>query len=158
MFVYDLVIIGKNVSALTAVIYAAMAKDPMVHIACPNEEHTAVGVNNYLGNIKNDYNTFWNSVNRQTERFEFERVEQDVKSIVIKGSEAHIKLSEREIKAKAIIISTKETLELIDTTKATDKKVIFKCGTALNNSLEQISLAGTGCIAAIDARNHLSSH
>lgn len=161
MHVYDIVVIGKNISALTATIYAAMSRKSTLCISCPSEQHYATGVDRYLGNPGGDYGALHAEIRQQLERFAFEELPEDVAAIKTEGPEVVIRTAGGAVRTKSVVISTKPVAELLG--KAAADGVadggagpVFYCGEALNGDTEAIALAGTGCMAAIDARIYLT--
>ncbi|KAH9386618.1 uncharacterized protein NEMAJ01_1514 [Nematocida major] len=155
MKVYDIVIVGKNISAMTAAIYAGMSKTKTLYINCPNEKIEVTGVNNYLGYEAGTYDAFHENTYKQLMKFQVEKIESNVKKIVIEENTARICIEgEPDVVANALILSTEDVYNKIENKK--DSSFIFKCGKLLNNCTEMISLAGTGSMAAIDARQFIA--
>ncbi|KAI5191606.1 hypothetical protein NEMIN01_1590 [Nematocida minor] len=154
MKVYDIVIVGKNISAMTAAIYAGMANIKTLQIACPEETVEVSGVNNYLGYKTGSYEGFHAKTKQQLEKFNVEKSEENIRKIVIEKGAARI-YGNDEILARTLIVSTEEILKKIEKTSNT-QDFVFKCGKILNNSTEMISQAGTGCMAAMEAREFIS--
>ncbi|KAI5184524.1 hypothetical protein NEHOM01_0199 [Nematocida homosporus] len=150
MLVYDIVIVGKNISALTAAIYSGMARKSTLHITCPSEEMNTSGVNRYLGYKEGSYATFQATTERQLEKFKVSSLEEDLQEVQVNGDRAIVKTETQAICAKTVIISTKQHLAVTETGAGED--VVFPCGEAYDGCIEMVSLAGTGAMAAINAR------
>ncbi|KAI5172534.1 hypothetical protein NEFER03_1609 [Nematocida sp. LUAm3] len=156
MLVYDIVVVGNNISAFAAVIYSAMSRRSTLHITCPSENVSITGVNNYLGYKEGTYNEFYNRTIKQISKFQVSNLDEDIEEIEIEEDKGVIRTKNKKIEAKAIILSTKELLSCMKT--GSDSKVLFVCGEAYNGNTEMISLAGTGTMAAIDARMMLEKN
>ncbi|OAG29269.1 thioredoxin reductase (NADPH) [Nematocida displodere] len=156
MRVFDFVIIGRNVSAMSAAIYAAMSNRSTLYISCPSEVHSAEGVNRYLGFKDGSYKVFHEKVSNQLSRFSMDRLDEDVHKI-IHGKQGTLVVTNNEtISAKSVIVSTAEVSRLVE---GADSAPVFLCGSALSGvqQKELVALAGTGVMAAIDARLALTN-
>lgn len=154
MFIYDIVVIGKNISAVVAAMYSGMAQRSLLHILCPEEEHGATGVNKMIGYKEGGYDMFYKNCLQQLSGFNVESLEESVHKINIGESSIIIKTKTREVEAKTVIISTKNQLNIVN--GDTKKDFVFFCGEALNGDQELASLAGTGCMASIDSQSYLN--
>lgn len=155
MQVYDLVILGSNVSAITAAIYVAMSSRPSLYISCPGFKHKATGVNKYLGFSSGTYDAFYEQIKKQLGHFKMETREEDVTAISAAKDSVEIQTSSGlKITAKSVIVAHKEVLEKASGPLSPHR--VFLCGSARSNNQDLLSLAGTGAMAAIDARNTLN--
>ncbi|KAI5192522.1 hypothetical protein NECID01_1971 [Nematocida sp. AWRm77] len=150
MRVYDIVVIGKNISAITAGIYAAMSKKSLLCIEHPGEVHTATGVDKYTGNLSGDYNALYTNIRAQFKQFKVPELERKVEGLECTEEGVVIRTDQEEITAKSLIVSTKDVSSMLGESSACPS--VFLCGEALNGDKEALSLAGTGCMAAMDAR------
>ncbi|EIJ89033.1 hypothetical protein NEPAR06_1102 [Nematocida parisii] len=155
MKVFDIVIIGRNISAMTAAIYAAMSKSNTLYISPPTEKGQVTGVNKYVGYLSGDYENFRMSTYKQLKKFDIPESDFPVERIMVEDEYLRI-FTDEEILAKTVIISTDDVLEKVEGDN--NSKMIFKCGNLINNQTEMIALAGTGCMAAMDARTFISEH
>lgn len=155
MQVYDLVILGSNVSAITAAIYVAMSSRPSLYISCPGLKHKASGVNNYLGFSSGTYDVFHEQLKMQLGQFKMETREEDVAAISAAENSVEIQTSSgAKIITKSVIVAHKEVLEKASGPLSPHR--VFLCGPARSDNQDLVSLAGTGAMAAIDARNTLN--
>lgn len=154
MKVYDIVILGGNIAAMSAGIYSGMANIKTLQILYPEENIDASDVNKYLGYKKGTYEEFHANTLKQMNKFSIEKINQSIEKIVVEKEIVEI-IGEEKIGARAVIISTEEMMEKIEG-NGKESKIVFTCGQAFNNSTKMISLAGTGCMAAMDARIFLS--
>lgn len=154
MFIYDIVVVGKNVSALVAAMYSGMAQKSLLHINCPEEKMNVTGVNKMIGYMEGDYNIFYERTKKQVEGFNIKTLEENVDKIVVEKDKIIIETDKGKKYAKCIIISTKKHLDMIEGDIKSNS--IFRCGEALNGDIELISLCGTGCMASIDAQGYLN--
>ncbi|EHY66098.1 hypothetical protein NEAUS04_1370 [Nematocida ausubeli] len=155
MKVFDIVIIGRNVSAITAAIYAGMSNSKTLYINCPDETSVVTGVNRYVGYKEGTYEAFRMNAYKQMSKFNVEESTAEVKKIEIEKAQARI-FSNEEILAKTLIISTDETLKLI--VGDVNSKFLFRCGNLVKDQTEMIALAGTGCMAAMNARTFIAEN
>lgn len=161
MKVYDIVIIGKNISAMTAAIYSGMSKTNTLYISCPNEVCEATGVNRYLGYRKGSYEDFHANTYEQLKKFDVEESKKDIEKILIENGVAKI-YTDEEIIGRTLIVSTEDVFDKIEGNK--NSEFLFKCGTISKDNIEEsteykadmIMLAGTGCMAAMDARHFIA--
>jgi len=155
MRVYDIVIIGRGISALSAGIYAGMSKTKTVLIRSQSEKHMASGVNRYVGNMEGGYEEFYRKTEKQMERFSVEKMDAEVLGIRVEKKKVVVVTDSGEVESRSVIISTRKALDMLPEDKKKEP-FVFLCGTAFNNDTEVASLAGTGAMAAIDARLHLT--
>lgn len=155
MRVYDIVIVGGNMAAMSAAIYSGMANMKTLQITYPEEKAEVTGVNRYLGYHNGPYEKFHSRTVDQLKKFSIEKTEQSIDRIVIDKDIVRIIRKEEEINSRVVIVSTDDIMNKIEG-DGKESEIVFKCGKAFNDNTEMISLAGTGCMAAIDARMFLS--